>query len=73
MNSQLLFRAILVVVLLLLAAGPGLARGAQPAGPAEAAGASAKPAAAGEWVIEVVDGTAGVGSHVTLGILQKAW
>ena len=38
MNSRSLFSAILSVLLLILAAGPGLARGPQPTGPPDTVG-----------------------------------
>jgi hypothetical protein len=66
MKSRLLPRAILSLVVLLLAAGPGLASGSQQAAPLEPAGAGVGPTALGEWTIESVDGTAGVGSHVSI-------
>ena len=57
-------------MLLLLAAGTGLARGSQSTGPSEAVGGNASPGAAAPWFIETVDSDSdlGVGSHVSVAI-----
>ena len=66
MNGRLLSRASLPIVLLLLAAGPGLARGSPPAGSSQAVGLDAGLTANGGWTIETVDSAIGVGSHVSI-------
>jgi len=55
-------------MLLLLAAGSGLARGAQPVGYPAASGANADPAANAPWFISTVDQGMGIGSHVSVAI-----
>ena len=65
MKGRVLLKTILSVVLLLVAAAPGLASGSDTAERAEAAGAPARPASSG-WVIETVDATNDVGSHVSM-------
>ena len=66
MKSRVLLRAILSVMLLLLAAGPGLASGSLPTVTSKPLGPNAGPAAPGEWVIETVDASSDVGSHVSI-------
>ncbi len=68
MRTRNVFGLMLSVMLLLLAAGSGLARGAQPVGYPAASGANADPAANAPWFIETVDPALGVGSHVSVAI-----
>ena len=65
-NSGTLFRTALAVVLLLLSAGSGLASGPEPARTPEALDRNAGLATSGDWIIETVDATADVGSHVSI-------
>ncbi len=67
MKNRVHLLTVLSVVLLILTAGPGLARGPQPSGPSEAASMSAAPTGYGPWVVEVVDSW-GVGSYVSIAI-----
>ena len=66
MKGWVFLRAALAVVLPPMAAGPGLASGSHPSWPAQAVDSGARPAAASEWVIETVDATLDVGSHVSI-------
>ncbi len=59
---------ILSVMLLLLAAGSALARGAQPVGYPAASGANAGSAANAPWFISTVDSAVGFCSHVSVAI-----
>ncbi len=68
MKTRNFFGLMLSAMLLLLAAGSGLARGAQPVGYPAASGANADPAANAPWFISTVDSVLGVGSHVSVAI-----
>ena len=68
MKTRNFFGLMLSVMLLLLAAGSGLARGAQPVGYPAASGANADPAANAPWFISTVDQGMGIGSHVSVAI-----
>lgn len=67
MKNRVLLKTVLPVVLLILAAGPGLASGPQASEPSEATGMRTGLTGYGPWVIETVD-TWGVGSHVSMAI-----
>jgi hypothetical protein len=56
----------LSLVLVLLAAGSGLARGSRPAGPSEAAGANASSATSAQWVVSEIDTDGDVGQHTSV-------
>jgi hypothetical protein len=68
MKGRLFSPAILSAVLLVLAAGPGLARGPQPGEPSGAAGASAGPTGYGPWTIDTVVSSLGQIAHVSMAI-----
>jgi hypothetical protein len=68
MKTRNLFGLILSIMLLLPAAGSGLARGAQPVGYPAASGANVDPAATAPWFISTVDSALGVGQYVSVAI-----
>ena len=72
MNSRIVFRATLSVVLLILAGGPGLARGPQPTGPSEAVGVNASPAANAPWLMSQVDTAGNTGQYASVAIEKPA-
>lgn len=68
MNSRILVMAILCVVLLIVAVGPGLASGSQPRVSSETAGVNVGPPGYGPWTIDTVDSSLGPISHVSIAI-----
>jgi hypothetical protein len=66
MKARNVFRLALCVMLLLLAAGSGLARGSEPGGSAEAAGAASSLAARAPWFIDTVESTGDVGQFASV-------
>jgi len=66
MKTLIIFGSMLSFMVMLLAAGPGLAREPQPTGPSDAFGVSASPGATAPWFISEVDST--WGSHVSVAI-----
>ena len=68
MKVRNVFGLMFSVILLLVAAGSGPVRGAQPTAHPAPAGANADPAANAPWFIETVDSGSGVGSHVSVAI-----
>jgi hypothetical protein len=68
MQGRNAFGLVLSVLLLLAAAGSGLARGPQPTGSSEAAGANAGPAASAPWFKTEVDTPGNTGQHTSVAI-----
>ncbi len=68
MKVRNIFVLILSVLLLLLAAGSGLASGPQPTGPSEAAGASAISAANAPWFNSEIDTPGDTGQYTSVAI-----
>jgi len=68
MKDRNVFGLMLSVMLLLLAAGSGLARGPQPRWASDVVGVNAGAAANAPWFIEMVDSTVGFVSHVSVAI-----
>jgi hypothetical protein len=66
MKGRCVFGLMLSTMLLLLAAGSGLARGPQPTGPSEAVGASTGPAPNAPWFNIEVDTLGDVGQHTSV-------
>jgi len=68
MKVRNVFGLLLSVVLLLVAAGSSLAREPQPAGPSEAAGVNADPAANAPWFNITVDAPGDTGQYTSVAI-----
>ena len=68
MKVRNVFVLMLSVLMLLLAAGSGLARELQPTGPSEAVGASASSAANAPWFISEVDTPGNTGQYTSVAI-----
>ena len=68
MNNRTFVEAILCLVLLSLAVGPGLALEPPPRAPSETAGANTGPSGYGPWTVETLDSSLGQISHVSMAI-----
>jgi hypothetical protein len=68
MRVRYVLGSLLFVVLLLQAAGPGLARGPEPTIPSKAVGANASGAAKAPWFISEIDTTGDTGQHASVAI-----
>jgi hypothetical protein len=71
MKNRNIFGLALSVMLLLLAAGVGLARVAQPSGYPAAAAANSTAAANAPWFVSTVDSDLGVGTHASVAIADN--
>jgi hypothetical protein len=68
MKARIPFGVVLLALALLLTAGMGPVRGAEPSDPSGPASVTLSPGATAPWFVETVDAAAGTGSHVSVAI-----